>query len=46
VLDNKLTVGCKEGSLEVTELQLEGKKPMNAQTFIHGYPEINTAELQ
>jgi methionyl-tRNA formyltransferase len=38
VLDDRLAVGCGESTaLEISELQLEGKKRMNARDFIHGY---------
>ena len=38
VLANRLFVGCAQGtSLELLELQLEGKKPTSAGDFIHGY---------
>jgi methionyl-tRNA formyltransferase len=40
-----LYIGCKKQAIEVTELQLEGKKSMNATMFIHGYQEINGASL-
>jgi len=36
--DNHLLAGCGHGSaLELLEVQLEGKKRMSAQDFIHGY---------
>ena len=37
VTKDSFTVGCKEGSLAVTELQLEGKKRMNVHDFLLGY---------
>jgi len=38
VLADRLCVGCaSETSLELLELQLEGKKPTAASDFIHGY---------
>ena len=30
-------VACKEGVLLLTEVQLEGKKRMDAETFLRGY---------
>jgi methionyl-tRNA formyltransferase len=36
---DKLFIGCGEGAIEVFELQLEGKKVMNAMTFLNGYGE-------
>jgi methionyl-tRNA formyltransferase len=35
--DNELTVACGDGSITVTELQLEGKKRMPAADFLRGY---------
>lgn len=35
--EGKLLVGCKDGTIEVLELQLPGKKRMNAIDFINGY---------
>lgn len=38
IKDDRLFVGCAEGtSLEILELQLEGKKRTSASDFIHGY---------
>jgi methionyl-tRNA formyltransferase len=37
IKDDKIYIGCNSGSLEIIELQLEGKKKMNADTFINGY---------
>ena len=38
ILENRLIVGCGQSSaLELFELQLEGKRRMPAQDFIHGY---------
>jgi methionyl-tRNA formyltransferase len=34
--NNRIFVGCGENSLEVLELQLEGKKRMDAETFLRG----------
>ena len=34
---NPLIVGCGEGSVKILELQLDGKKRMNAQDFTRGY---------
>lgn len=36
VLQSKLLVNCKEGALELVEVQLEGKKPMFAEVFLRG----------
>lgn len=32
-----LSIACGSGSVSIQRLQLEGKKPMDAQTFIHGH---------
>jgi len=34
-LDGKLLVGCREGTIEVLELQMPGKKRMSAIDFIN-----------
>lgn len=34
---DELIVGCGEGSLKILELQLEGKKRMDAESFLRGY---------
>lgn len=36
VFDNRIYVGCGKGSVEVLQLQLEGKKRMDAETFHRG----------
>lgn len=35
--EGKLLAGCREGTLEITELQLPGKKRMSSAEFINGY---------
>ena len=35
--ENKLIIGCGSGSIEITELQMEGKKRMNTTDFLRGY---------
>lgn len=37
VENGRLFIGCTEGALEIFELQIEGKKSMNAKAFINGY---------
>lgn len=37
VRDRKLLLGCNKDSLEITRLQLAGKKPMDSTSFINGY---------
>lgn len=45
-LDNdSLTAGCATGSLDIRELQIEGKKPMDAKTFLNGYKTFAHAYL-
>lgn len=46
VKDGKLFIGCADGSLEILELQLEGKKAMSAEQFLAGHTNINGAQLQ
>jgi methionyl-tRNA formyltransferase len=38
----ELFIGCGEGSLEIMELQQEGKKRMHAEEFLRGYNFYNT----
>jgi methionyl-tRNA formyltransferase len=33
----KLFAGCKEGAIELLEVQLEGKKRMTAAAFLNGF---------
>ncbi len=44
-VNNQLLIGTKDGSLEVLELQLEGKKPMDAKSFVNGYHEFVGSSL-
>jgi methionyl-tRNA formyltransferase len=41
----RIYISCSDGSLEVTELQLEGTKPMDAKTFLSGYRNIQGETL-
>lgn len=43
---NPLTVACGEGSLEILELQPEGKKKMTASAFLNGLHIQNPSELK
>lgn len=43
--DNELLIGCGEGAIEVAELQIEGKKIMNANVFCNGYKNFNGSIL-
>ena len=36
ILDNKLTVGCLNNSIQILRIQREGKKEMNAEEFLVG----------
>ncbi len=45
VENNTIFIACSHGTLEVLELQLEGKKPMTAQEFANGYKNFNGAKL-
>jgi methionyl-tRNA formyltransferase len=38
VLDDHLTVACGNGTLELTEVQRPGGKPMAAEAFLRGFP--------
>jgi methionyl-tRNA formyltransferase len=38
VLDDRLTVACKEGAIRILELQRAGKAPMKAEEFLRGTP--------
>ncbi len=38
VLDDSLTVACKEGAIRILELQRAGKAPMRAEEFLRGTP--------
>lgn len=42
---DKIFIGTNQGSIEVLELQLEGKKAMDAKTFLSGYKSIDKANL-
>ena len=44
--DDKMLIGCGSGSIEVLELQLEGKITMNNKTFLNGHKEIVGQTLQ
>ena len=37
VLDNELTIACKENSLKISSLQKEGKKKLTSKDFLIGY---------
>lgn len=41
----KIFIGCSQGSIEVLQLQLEGKSVMDAKTFLNGYKNFDGANL-
>ena len=43
--EGNLYIGARNGSLQVHELQLEGKNIMNAQTFMQGYQQLDKQKL-
>jgi methionyl-tRNA formyltransferase len=45
VLDDRLTIACKQGALRVLELQRAGKQPMKAEEFLRGTPVKPPARL-
>jgi methionyl-tRNA formyltransferase len=38
LLDNRLTIACKEGAIRILELQRAGKQPMKVEDFLRGTP--------
>jgi methionyl-tRNA formyltransferase len=38
LLDDRLTIACKEGAIRILELQRAGKQPMKAEEFLRGTP--------
>jgi methionyl-tRNA formyltransferase len=38
LLDDRLTIACKDGALRILELQRAGKQPMKGQEFLRGTP--------
>jgi methionyl-tRNA formyltransferase len=38
LLDDDLTVACKQGALRIIELQRAGKAPMKTEEFLRGTP--------
>lgn len=45
IKNGNIYIGCREDSIEVEELQLEGKKAMTNQEFLNGYKNINNTLL-
>jgi methionyl-tRNA formyltransferase len=44
--DGTLGVNCGQGSLQLHELQLEGKNPADAKSFLNGYADVVGATLE
>ena len=45
-VDNKkIFIGCSVGSIEILELQLEGKNPMDAKAFLNGFKNFDGTNL-
>jgi len=42
----KMYIGCSKNTIEVLDLQLEGKKAMKAKTFLTGFNNINQTTLK
>lgn len=40
IVNGQLVLGCKDSSIEIVRLQIAGKKPMDAKSFINGYKNI------
>jgi methionyl-tRNA formyltransferase len=38
LLDDRLTIACKDGAIQILELQRAGKPPMKADAFLNGTP--------
>jgi methionyl-tRNA formyltransferase len=45
IKNKRIFVGCGQGSIEVLELQLEGKNAMSAEVFANGYKNLNSVNL-
>ena len=47
VEEQRLYISCGDETLvEILELQLEGKKPMDTKTFLNGYKEVGGKVLK
>lgn len=44
--DGTVGVNCGEGSLQLLEIQLEGKNPIDAKSFLNGYPDFVGVSLE
>jgi methionyl-tRNA formyltransferase len=38
LLDNKLTVACGDGAVQLVQVQRAGRQPMSADEFLRGTP--------
>lgn len=45
IKNKRIFIGCGQGSIEVLELQLEGKNAMSAEVFVNGYQDFAKAQL-
>jgi len=43
---NIIYVGCKQGTIKVNEIQLEGKQAMSANVFVNGHDSLNNVKLK
>ncbi len=44
-IDSHLTIACGEGAVRLLKLQREGKAPMDAETFLRGFPVVEGARV-
>ncbi|NOR63284.1 MAG: methionyl-tRNA formyltransferase [Rhodobacteraceae bacterium] len=44
-LDNRFTIACGQGAVQLTKLQRAGKGPMDAETFSRGFPLLKGENL-
>lgn len=44
-INSKLYLGFKDGSLELKQIQIEGKRPMNPKDFLNGNADFLSAQL-
>jgi methionyl-tRNA formyltransferase len=43
---HSIIAGCGQGNLQLNKLQLEGKKPLEINEFMRGYPGFTDAHLE
>lgn len=46
VNEGRIYLGCSGGSIEILELQIEGKKPMSPQVFLQGHKEFSGSRCE